>query len=63
MKKEEILEHQRNYIAWIETLHEVSEEQAISPYAEGKWSPNEIEMHLAEWDRGTSPTNERGEKT
>ncbi|WP_391118858.1 DinB family protein [Psychrobacillus sp. L3] len=53
MKKEKILEHQWNYIEWIKTLQELSEEQATSPYAEGKWSPNEIVMHLAEWDRFT----------
>ncbi|WP_391206190.1 DinB family protein [Psychrobacillus sp. L4] len=66
MKKEEILEHQRNYIAWIETLQELSEELATSPYAEGKWSPNEIVMHLAEWDRFTLeerlPQMKEGEK-
>ena len=41
--------HQHNYILWLDTLQELSEEQAMTPYAEGKWSPNEIVMHLAEW--------------
>ncbi len=30
-----------------------SEDTGKKPYQEGKWSPNEIIMHLAEWDRFT----------
>ena len=66
LNKEKILEHQRNYLEWIDSLKELSEEQATSPYAEGKWSPNEIVMHLAEWDRFTLeerlPQMNEGEK-
>ena len=54
MTKDEILEHNKNYILWLDTLLELREEQAVSPYLPGKWSPNEIVMHLAEWDRFSS---------
>lgn len=66
MNKEEILEHEKNYIAWLDSLHELPEDRATAPYAEGKWSPNEIVMHLAEWDRFTLkqriPLMNEGEK-
>lgn len=66
MNKEEILEHEHNYILWLDALQEFSEERAMLPYAEGKWSPNEIVMHLAEWDRFTIeerlPYMKEGEK-
>ena len=51
MTKDEILEHKKNYILWLDTLLELTEEQAGTPYLPGKWSPNEIIGHLAEWDR------------
>lgn len=51
MKKQEIIEAQKNYISWVESLLELSEEQARTPYQPEKWSPKEIVMHLAEWDR------------
>ena len=54
MKKDEILVKKKNYILWLETLLELTEEQASTPYQPGKWSPNEIVMHLAEWDRFSS---------
>ena len=53
MKKQQILETHKNYQAWLDSLQQLSNEQAMSPYAPGKWSPNEIVMHLAEWDRFT----------
>ncbi|EPD49372.1 DinB family protein [Paenisporosarcina sp. FSL H8-0542] len=53
MKKQQILETHKNYQTWLDSLQEMNKEQAMSPYAPGKWSPNEIVMHLAEWDRFT----------
>lgn len=53
MKKEQILETHKSYQAWLDSLQQLSNTQAMSPYAPGKWSPNEIVMHLAEWDRFT----------
>jgi len=52
--KQQILGTHRNYQTWLDSLVELTPEQAKSPYASGKWSPNEIIMHLAEWDRFTS---------
>jgi hypothetical protein len=51
MKKQEIIETQKNYLSWLDSLLELSEEQATTPYQPDKWSPNEIVMHLGEWDR------------
>jgi len=53
MNKEEILTHQQTYQSWLETLKDMPEELAAAPYSEGKWSPKEILMHMAEWDRYT----------
>ena len=53
MSKDEILISHKHYLEWIGTLSLLGEEKANTPYAEGKWSPNEIVMHLAEWDRFT----------
>lgn len=53
MSKQQILETHKNYQAWLDSLNELTDQQAMSPYAPGKWSPNEIVMHLAEWDRYT----------
>ena len=54
MSKQQILRTHKNYQAWLDSLKKLTPEQAMSPYAPGKWSPNEIIMHLAEWDRFTS---------
>ena len=54
MRKQQIIESHENYQTWLDSLKEFSSEQAMSPYAPGKWSPNEIVMHLAEWDRFTT---------
>ncbi|TQR18187.1 DinB family protein [Psychrobacillus vulpis] len=66
MKKEEILEYQQNYVNWLDSLQDLPEEKALAPYKEGKWSPNEIVMHLGEWDRFTLeqriPNMREGEK-
>ena len=53
MSKQQILETHKSYQTWLDSLKELSNEEAMSPYAPGKWSPNEIVMHLAEWDRFT----------
>lgn len=53
MKKQEIIVKQKEYVIWLDTLSSFSEESAKTPYQAGKWSPNEIVMHLAEWDRFT----------
>ncbi len=52
--KQQILITHKNYQTWLDSLKELTPEQAMSPYQPGKWSPNEIVMHLAEWDRFTS---------
>ena len=51
--KAKILDSHAKYQEWLDSLRELTTEQAMSPYAPGKWSPNEIVMHLAEWDRFT----------
>lgn len=51
--KAKILDSHSKYQEWLDSLHELTTEQAMSAYAPGKWSPNEIVMHLAEWDRFT----------
>ena len=51
--KAKILDSHAKYQEWLDSLHELTTEQAMSPYAPGKWSPNEIVMHLAQWDRFT----------
>lgn len=48
----EIINELKKYLKWLDSLHSLSEEQA-TPYEEGKWSPKEILMHMAEWDRFT----------
>ncbi|WP_075620329.1 DinB family protein [Paenisporosarcina indica] len=53
MRKQEIVAKQLEYVNWLDTLSSLSEESATTPYQPGKWSPNEIIMHLAEWDRFT----------
>ena len=50
MEKQEILQKHFEYIEWMDTLSRLTEEESTTPYKEGKWSPNEIIMHLAEWD-------------
>ncbi|MFJ8066751.1 DinB family protein [Psychrobacillus sp. NPDC096426] len=66
MRKEEILTSHLNYLHWIDSLYEFSEEEGNTPYRIGKWSPKEIIMHLAEWDRFTleqrMPKMREGEK-
>lgn len=66
MKKEELLRAHGEYIQWLDTLTTLDETTANAPYAKGKWSPNEIIMHLAEWDRFTLeqrlPNMKEGEK-
>ncbi|AYC30686.1 DinB family protein [Paenisporosarcina cavernae] len=54
MAKEKVKKSHEDYQSWLESLKEMNEEKANSPYAEGKWSPKEIVMHLAEWDRYTA---------
>lgn len=51
--KEELLKSYNEYINWLDSLYILDEIRATTPYAIGKWSPNEIVMHLAEWDRFT----------
>lgn len=51
--KEELLKSYNEYINWLDSLYIFDEIRATTPYAIGKWSPNEIVMHLAEWDRFT----------
>lgn len=53
MKKQEIIAKQKEYVVWLNTLSSFSEESAKTSYQAGKWSPKEIVMHLAEWDRFT----------
>ena len=53
MKKLDIVAKQLEYVTWLDTLTSLSEESAKTPYQPGKWSPKEIIMHLAEWDRFT----------
>ncbi|MDW0118707.1 DinB family protein [Sporosarcina thermotolerans] len=53
MSKSEIIKDLTKYIDWIDSLQTLSEQQANAPYQEGKWSPKEILMHMAEWDRFT----------
>lgn len=66
MEKEEILQQHTEYIKWIESLSKLTKEESTTPYKEDKWSPNEIIMHLAEWDRFTleerMPYMKEGEK-
>lgn len=49
----EIMSNLKKYLEWADSLQSLSEEQANAPYQEGKWSPKEILMHMAEWDRFT----------
>ena len=53
MTKEGLIKAYHEYINWLDALSTLDETRATAPYAEGKWSPNEIMMHLAEWDRFT----------
>ena len=66
MTKEEIRQAHLGYLNWIDSLSKLNEEKANTPYKAGKWSPNEIIMHLAEWDRFTLvqriPSIREGEK-
>ncbi|WP_342599641.1 DinB family protein [Psychrobacillus sp. FSL H8-0483] len=66
MSKEDILTSHKDYLDWVDSLFTLSEETANIPYKEGKWSPHEIIMHLAEWDRFTLneriPLMKEGEK-
>ncbi|SDO27597.1 DinB superfamily protein [Psychrobacillus sp. OK028] len=66
MTKEELLKAHREYINWLDSLATLDEAKAKASYAEGKWSPNEIIMHLGEWDRFTLkqrlPNMKEGEK-
>jgi len=52
MEKHEIVAKQKEYITWLDTLSSFGE-SATTPYQPGKWSPKDIIMHLAEWDRYT----------
>ncbi|MGN7388862.1 DinB family protein [Sporosarcina sp. SAFN-015] len=49
----EIMNKLRKYLEWADSLHSLTEQQANAPYQEGKWSPKEILMHMAEWDKFT----------
>lgn len=53
MSKHEIVEDLAKYVEWVDSLQTLTEQQADTPYQEGKWSPKEILMHMAEWDRIT----------
>ncbi|KQL32355.1 DinB family protein [Psychrobacillus sp. FJAT-21963] len=53
MNKEYILKAHVAYVNWLDELTNLNEIKGNTPYKEGKWSPNEIVMHLAEWDRFT----------
>ncbi|WP_017382039.1 DinB family protein [Paenisporosarcina sp. TG-14] len=53
MNKQQIIEIHKKYQVWLNSLKELSNDEAMSPYAPGKWSPNVIIMHLAQWDRFT----------
>ena len=50
---EHVMKGLQQYIEWVEALHTLPEKKAAMPYADGKWSPKEILMHMAEWDRYT----------
>lgn len=50
---EKIMNNLKKYLEWVDSLHSLTEQQAVAPYQEGKWSPKEILMHMAEWDRFT----------
>lgn len=66
LTKDELLKAHQGYINWLDSLATLEEAKAITPYAVGKWSPNEIIMHLAEWNRFTLeqrlPKMKEGEK-
>ncbi|MER2006935.1 MAG: DinB family protein [Psychrobacillus sp.] len=66
MTKDEILHAHQNYLRWLTFLEKMSEDEGNTPYGEGKWTPNEIVMHLAEWDKFTLqerlPLMKEGEK-
>ena len=49
-RKDEVLTSLKQYLDWIDSLFLLSAEETKTPYEKGKWSPNEIVMHLAEWD-------------
>lgn len=53
MSKEQVLSLHEEYQSWLNSLVEILGEKAEQPYTEGKWSPKEIIIHLAEWDRFT----------
>lgn len=53
MNKQDIFSHHRDYLPWLDSLNEIPDEVAATPYQDGKWSPKEILMHMAEWDRYT----------
>ena len=53
MTKQDIIKAMKTYNLWLDSLLELSEEQATTPYQPGKWSAKQIVMHLAEWDRFT----------
>ncbi|QTD40262.1 DinB family protein [Sporosarcina sp. Te-1] len=50
---EHIISGLQQYVQWVESLRALPEKDASMPYADGKWSPKEILMHMAEWDRFT----------
>ncbi|WP_252505043.1 DinB family protein [Sporosarcina sp. Marseille-Q4943] len=49
----EVVGNLKNYLEWADSLHSLTEQQRDTPYQEGKWTPKEILMHMAEWDRFT----------
>ncbi|MCM3712185.1 DinB family protein [Sporosarcina luteola] len=49
----EIMNNLKKYLEWADSLSSLTEQQADAPYQEGRWSPKEILMHMAEWDRFT----------
>ena len=53
MSKDVIMNDLSKYVDWVDSLQTLSVDQANTPYQEGKWSPKEILMHMAEWDRFT----------
>lgn len=49
----ELISNLKKYEEWVDSLHSLTDQQANTPYQEGKWTPKEILMHMAEWDRFT----------
>ncbi|KZN99716.1 DinB family protein [Pseudobacillus badius] len=48
--KQEILQHQLDSIAFVQSLHSLSEKDWRAPINEGKWTAAEIIGHFTPWD-------------